>query len=153
MSHSPWLFQADSDLDAAKLLSTAGFHSQAVWFAAQAVEKAHKAIVAALGLRYEDKHYKQLGHGTGDIAKMLPAALHEPADPAVASMVSQLENRALSCRYPGLKQIVAGAPPQLVAPTDSFKSSAQDVEDAATLLDWCRQRIGRAVKAVAVMKP
>ncbi len=44
MSHQPWLEQAESDLDAAKILSIHGFHSQAVWLAAQAVEKAHKAI-------------------------------------------------------------------------------------------------------------
>jgi HEPN domain-containing protein len=153
MSHIPWLVQAESDLDAARVLSAEGFHSQAVWLAAQAVEKGHKAIVAALGLRYEDKHYKQLGHGIGEIATMLPAALHEPADAGVASIVSQLENRALTCRYPGLKPTLAGGRVQLAAPATSFSSSAEDVEDAATLLDWCRKRIERAVKAAFAMKP
>jgi HEPN domain-containing protein len=58
MSHAPWLIQAESDLVAATVLSDANYHAQAIWLAGQAVEKAHKAIVSALGLRYEEKHFK-----------------------------------------------------------------------------------------------
>lgn len=153
MTHAAWMSQADSDLNAARALSEGGFHSQAVWFAAQAVEKGHKAILAALGLRYEDKHYRQLGHGTGEIAKMLPAPLHEPADPDIARMVSVLENRASTCRYPGPDQTVSGRASALVAPASFFSSSVQDVADASRLLDWCKERVGRAVRAAEMMKP
>ena len=64
MSHAVWLEQAEDDLKAAHVLSGAGHHSQAIWLASQAVEKGHKAILVALGLRYEDKHFKKLGHST-----------------------------------------------------------------------------------------
>ena len=62
MSHSAWMLQAESDLAAAKILSAAHQHSQAVWLAGQAVEKAHNSILAALGLRYEERHFRKLGH-------------------------------------------------------------------------------------------
>lgn len=92
--------QAESDLEAAALLSGAKHHSQAIFLAAQAVEKGHKAILAALGLRYEEWHYKRLGHNTGDIANLLPEALHEPTNPQIAQMVTELEARAGRSRYP-----------------------------------------------------
>jgi HEPN domain-containing protein len=100
MSHAAWFEQAESDLRAARILSDANLHSQAIWLASQAVEKGHKAILAALGLRYEDKHFKHLGHGTGEIAKLLPEALQEPIDTNVARMVASLETRAAASRYP-----------------------------------------------------
>src|SRR5262245_23113609 len=100
MSHAAWLQQAESDLKAAEILSESRLHSQAVWLSAQAVEKGHKAILAALGLRYEEKHFKHLGHGIAEIAKLLPEELHEPIDPEVARMVASLEARALASRYP-----------------------------------------------------
>ena len=100
MSHVVWLEQADNDLKAASALSAVGHHSQAVWLAGQAVEKAHKAIIAAMGLQYEERHFKHLGHGTGEISRMLPDALHQPHDPQIAVMVNTLETRALASRYP-----------------------------------------------------
>ena len=153
MSHAAWMEQAASDLAAARSLSEANHHSQAVWLAGQAVEKAHKAILAALGLRYEERHYKHLGHTIDEISKLLPLALHEPTDPAIATMLEKLQSRALASRYP------APGPgtgvPQLVAPASSpsFAASAKDVNDAATLVDWCRKRVERGLRAVQAMRP
>ncbi len=153
MSHSAWTQQAQSDLAAAKVLSAANHHCQAVWLAGQAVEKAHKAILAALGLRYEDKHYKQLGHGTGEISRLLPATLHDPIDPQIARMVAALEARALASRYPAPAQTAGKGTPQLVAPAASVAASDQDVADAQQLLDWCQDRVARALRASEAMKP
>ncbi len=149
MNHEAWLQQAESDLAAASSSSNAGFHSQAVWFAAQVVEKGHKAILAALGLRYEDKHFKKLGHGTGEIAKLLPEALHQPIDPRIAGMVAKLEERALSSRYPAPGVGAA----QLRAPAAYMVGSQEDVSDARELLEWCRSRVIRATRAEQAMGP
>jgi hypothetical protein len=107
MSHDAWIQQAESDLEAAKVLSHSAFHSQAVWLAAQAVEKAHKAILAALGLRYEDKHFKRLGHGTGEIADLLPVTLHEPI---VFRVHADAPRRAGLRRGPAGADAAEGAP-------------------------------------------
>lgn len=152
MSHVAWLRQAESDFEAAETLSKAGLHSQAVWFASQAVEKGHKAILAALGMRYEEKHFKQLGHRTGEIASLLPAALHQPLDPEIAKLIVTLEARASGSRYPAPSQ-KAGKPSELVAPAVAIVDSQRDVEGAKRLLEWCRERIQRALKAAEMMKP
>ena len=152
MSHVAWFDQAESDLAAARVLSSAKFHSQAIWLASQAVEKGHKAILAALGLRYEDKHFKHLGHGTGEIANLLPKALHDPIDPDIARMVASLETRAAASRYPAPVKTAGSNSPQFLAPASSISASQQDVEDATKLLDWCRSRVIRATNAVQAMK-
>jgi HEPN domain-containing protein len=144
--------QAESDLAASKLLSTAGLHAQAIWCAAQAVEKGHKAILAALGLRYEDRHFKNLGHSTGEVAKLLPAALHEPVDPQIALLIAALETRASSSRYPSPVKSGAGAV-VLEAPAKTMTDSTKDVSDAGQLLGWCRERILRAARATTAMGP
>ncbi|NJM10391.1 MAG: HEPN domain-containing protein [Bdellovibrionaceae bacterium] len=135
MHHEAWIKQAESDISAAKLLSHQKFHSQAVWLSGQAVEKAHKAILAALGLRYEDRDYKKFGHTTNDISRLLPEALHEPVDPQVAKMLATLEARANASRYPAFSQ------GKFVPPTVSVTSSQQDVDDAQALVGWCQDRI------------
>jgi HEPN domain-containing protein len=154
MSHTAWMQQAESDLVAAKILSGANHHSQAVWLAAQAVEKAHKAILAALGLRYTEKHFKKFGHqSSADLSNLLPAALHDPADPLVAVMLEKLETRAEASRYPAPGSATGGAPAQLVAPTLSFFGSQQEIADAEGLIAWCRERIERAGRAEQAMRP
>jgi HEPN domain-containing protein len=152
MSYAAWLQQAESDLQAAEALSYAGLHSQAVWLAAQSVEKAHKAILVALGLRYEEKHFKQMGHKTSEIAGLIPTALHEPLDLEIASLISTFDALAIASRYPAPAQ-KAGRPAEVVAPAVSIGSSHQNVVDAKRLVEWCRERIGRALKAVEAMKP
>lgn len=137
----------------AKVLSGANYHSQAVWLAGQAVEKAHKAILAALGLRYEDKHYKMLGHATLDISKLLPEMLHEPIDPRIAEMIIGLTARALASRYPAPAPIVGTSAAHLVAPAQSITASQDVVADAERLLGWCRDRIARALLAAQAMRP
>lgn len=151
MSHAAWMRQAESDLAAAKILSRENCHSQAVWLAGQAVEKSHKAILVALGLRYEEKHYKYLGHTTSEISKLLPAALHEPVDPQVATMLVTLENRAIASRYPAPPQNGGQGAAPLVAPAESVTSSQREVDDAERLIAWCRDRIERALRAVQTM--
>lgn len=150
MSHAAWLRQAESDLEAAKVLSAASHHAQAVWLAAQAVEKGHKAILVALGLRYEEKHFKYLGHETLEIFNLLPLALSEPTDLQIAAKVETLEKRAMESRYPAPTPAATG-PPQMTAPATRFVSSQQDIENAEALLEWCRQRIHRALSAVDAM--
>lgn len=152
MSHLAWLEQAQSDLKAAELLSAAQYHSQAIWLAGAAVEKAHKAILAALGLRYEDKHFKFLGHNTSEIAKLLPEALHDPIDPRIASMVAKLEARAGNSRYPAPSRTGTGPTP-LLAPAALITDSQQEVADAQRLVEWCRDRVVRALSAARAMKP
>ena len=111
----------------------------------------HKAILAALGLRYEDRHFKQLGHGTGEISKLLPEALHDPINPDVAEKVAKLERRANISRYPTPQLTRAGS--VLVAPAASFTDSEQDIDDAQELLSWCRERVVRALRATGAMRP
>ncbi|MSP73297.1 MAG: HEPN domain-containing protein [Myxococcales bacterium] len=142
MSHDVWLEQAADDLKAACVLSGANHHSQAVWLAAQSVEKAHKAILAALGLQYEEKHDKHLGHGTGDISKLLPDSLQAPRNPNVARMIESLETPA---QVAGLKG--------LMAPATRITSSQQEIGDATELLTWCRERVTRADPGVQAMRP
>ncbi len=158
MSHAPWMQQAESDLAAAKVLSAANYHSQAVWFAEQAVEKGHKALIAALGLRYDVDQYKDLGHKLSDISGVLPQELHEPPNPQVAVMLLTLEKKSNVCRYPSPAQSAGKTSkqqtlPQLVSPADSFVSSQQEVADAELLLQWCRDRIPRALRAAQAMRP
>lgn len=153
MSYQAWLQQADSDLDAAHALSQINHHSQAIWLAAQAVEKAHKAILVALGLRYADRHFKHLGHSTTEISNLLPSSLHDPVDPRLAQMLADLESRSNASRYPAPAQTISGGPVQIVAPAMSMTSSQQDIADARVLLDWCRDRIARAVRAELALRP
>ena len=153
MSYLAWMEQADDDLMVARALSVANHHSQAVWLAAQAVEKAHKAVLLALGLRYEEKHLKQLGHGTSEILKLLPLALHEPPDPQIAIKVQTLEALALSARYPEPAQLAGMIKKELVAPAKRFTSSQREVEDAQQVVEWCRERVTRALRAVTAMAP
>ena len=151
MSHAEWMGQASNDLAAAKLLSNAGHHSQAVWLAFQAVEKAHKAILVALGLQYEDKHFKSLGHNTQEIARLLPAALHHPIDLEIAVKISNLNSRAENCRYPSPPKGLPSAP--VLAPLSRIASSNEDVANAELLLRWCQERVERALRASAAMQP
>jgi HEPN domain-containing protein len=153
MSHTAWIQQAESDLAAAKILCGASHHSQAIWLAGQAVEKAHKAILAALGLRYEERHYKQLGHRTAEISELLPRALHEPVDPQVGTMLVKLETRALASRYLAPAPTTGTGATQVIAPASSVTTSQQDIADAERLITWCRDRIQRAVRAEQAMKP
>ncbi|MBI2605474.1 MAG: HEPN domain-containing protein [Deltaproteobacteria bacterium] len=153
MSHAAWMQQAENDLAAAKILSDANHHSQAVWLAGQAVEKAHKAILAALGLRYQDKHYRHLGHDTGEISNLLPTTLHEPTDPQVAVRLSTLEGRVRESRYPIPRQTGQPLLTVIVPPVSSFTTSQQDVADAEQLLRWCQDRVARALRAERAMKP
>src|SRR4051794_34202900 len=108
--------QAESDLEAARILSASGYHSQAIWLAAQAVEKAHKAILFALGLRYGEAALKQLSHKISDVAALLPEALQEPTDPQVAAAISILQTTANDVRYPTPAGQVRPAP-RSTAPT------------------------------------
>jgi HEPN domain-containing protein len=149
MSHEAWLEQCQSDLDAAKVLSAANHHSQAVWFAAQAVEKGLKAILAALGLQYEDRHYKYLGHNASEILRLLPEALQLPTDPQLAAKVTTLESGSRGSRYPQPK----GNNGQFVAPAVQITASQQEVADAEFLIAWCRERVSRALRARTAMTP
>ncbi|MFM8966449.1 MAG: HEPN domain-containing protein [Vulcanococcus sp.] len=51
-----WIRQADSDLNAARCMQAQGFHAQACYLAAQAAEKALKALVVATGVTPPHSH-------------------------------------------------------------------------------------------------
>ena len=51
-----WIRQADSDLNAARCMQEEGFHAQACYLAAQAAEKAMKALVVATGVTPPHSH-------------------------------------------------------------------------------------------------
>jgi HEPN domain-containing protein len=153
VSHDVWLRQADSDLDAARSLSSAGFHSQAIWCASQAVEKAHKAVLVALGLQLSEKGFKELGHKTSAIAELLPAALQAPLDPTIAADVTLIEKRGLESRYPFVQKGHGAPSGPWVAPCDENASSADVLAKATNLVGWCKHRVGRALLAVAAMAP
>lgn len=139
--------QAESDLAAARTLAQAGYHSQAVWFAAQASEKAHKAILYALGLRYSDDLLKKFSHATETVSNHLPAELQKPAEDLVAEIVVLLRKRGDESRYP--KQW-AGRP-GIVAPAEAMDDSSEDIENADRLVEWCRVRVERAERGVRAM--
>jgi len=152
MNATPRIEQAEDELNAAKVLSSANHHSQAIWLAGQAVEKAHKAILFALGLRVGEKQLKsQFSHRIKDVAELLPLALHVPSDPSIATALATLQARMDDSRYPSLAQ--TGSPSALVAPRARLTSSAQDISDAERLVQWCKERIARATKAVTAMSP
>jgi HEPN domain-containing protein len=148
MTYLAWLAQAEDDLEAAKVLSVANHHSQAVWLAAQAVEKGHKAILLALGLRYQDEQLMKLGHEIANVLSLLPEALHEPKTPEIAGFVATIQSLVKKARYPAA---IHGA---IVAPAVSVTSSQSEeaLKAAAPLLDWCRARILRAVRATDAMR-
>ena len=51
-----WIRQADSDLNAARCMQGQGFHAQDCYLAAQAAEKALKALVVATGVTPPHSH-------------------------------------------------------------------------------------------------
>ena len=51
-----WIRQADNDLNAARCMQDQGFHAQACYLAAQAAEKAMKALVVATGVTPPHSH-------------------------------------------------------------------------------------------------
>jgi len=51
-----WIRQADSDLNAARCMESQGFHAQACYLAAQAAEKALKALVVATSVTPPHSH-------------------------------------------------------------------------------------------------
>lgn len=66
-------------------------------------------------------------------------------------MLLTLEKKSNVCRYPSPAQSAGKTSkqqtlPQLVSPADSFVSSQQEVADAELLLQWCRDRIPRALQ-------
>lgn len=149
MSHQPWLRQAQADLEAARALSRAGHHAQAVWLAAQAVEKAHKAILVVLG--HDTSGFKKLSHKTSEIRKLLPETLRAPPDPELGASVGELEKRGETCRYPAPSQPSGGKSKAVVAPSDFMTDSTKDIADAERLIAWCVDRIARAQRGVAAM--
>lgn len=151
MNHEPWLDQAEDDLDAARTLSGAGKHSQAVWLAAQAVEKAHKAILISLGLQFQEKHFKSMGHNIASVQALLPLPLLEPFDADVAKVATLLETRGMASRYPAPDNKDGSLSVWGPAPRQVIRDSQQDIEDATRLLEWCKARIGRAQRGVAAM--
>jgi HEPN domain-containing protein len=153
MSHAAWLVQAESDLEAGKLLSANGYHSQAVWLAAQAVEKAHKAILFALGLRVSEELLRQLSHKISQVADLLPESLQEPRNPLVSEAISALQLLATTSRYPTPATPVRPkqAPQPAVAPAMRIAASQAELADADMLVTWCRERITRALEAAQTM--
>lgn len=152
MSFEAWFGQAEDDLNASKVLLAGGHPSQAIWLATQASEKAHKALLFALGLKITDDTFKKgFGHKVGVLVASLPDELQAPVDTAMARAVSALDNVQDQCRYPALRGGVLVSPYQHVA---FGKSQAKDfVEQAASLLAWCEDRARRARVAVDAMKP
>ena len=148
MSAAAWMEQAADDLAAAKILSAAGHHPQAIWLAAQAVEKAHKAILFALGLGVQTKDLKGFSHDVLKVVALLPQALQDPPDADVARARSTLQQRAELSRYP---ELLPGQAPTVVAPKLRLPSSEADVRDAEMLVRWCKERLARAGRAVAAM--
>lgn len=152
MSFEAWFGQAEDDLNASKVLLAGGHPSQAIWLATQASEKAHKALLFALGLKITDDTFKKgFGHKVGVLVASLPDELQAPVDTAMARAVSALDNVQDQCRYPALRGGVLVAPYKHVA---FGEPQAKDfVEKAASLLDWCQDRARRARVAVGAMKP
>jgi HEPN domain-containing protein len=151
VNHLPWIQQAERDLAAAKLLSGSGYHEHAVWFASQSVEKGYKSILVAIGLQYEESHFKKVfGHDTNTVANLLPEALLRPIDPEanMARSNSLLESRANISRYP--KPTKEGI---WKAPFDSIQDSKKEIADCESILEWCKQRVIRAVAAQQAMEP
>ena len=112
------------------------------WLTAQAVEKAHKAILVALGLQFEEEHFKRtFGHKIGVISKVLPEALREPTDPTIANKVAALERKAADCRYPGPLQLIPGGAVAITAPSVRITSSQQEIADGDALVQWCKERV------------
>lgn len=152
MSFDAWFGQAEDDLKASKVLLAGGHPSQAIWLATQASEKAHKALLFALGLKLTDDTFRKgFGHKVGVLVASLPDELQAPVEAATAGAVSALDNVQDQCRYPAIRGAVLVAPYKHVA---FGESQAKDfVEKAASLLVWCQDRARRARVAVDAMKP
>lgn len=145
-----WRRQAEDDVAAAKQLI--GLHpSQAIWLASQASEKAHKALLFALGLNVGEETLKRFGHDVGELLDVLPAALLMPKDAKHAERVNTLQELGDQTRYPSLR---GGG--NVIAPCDHgpLKASAKThVDRAEEVLRWCAERETRARAGARAMKP
>jgi HEPN domain-containing protein len=152
MSYLAWLSQAQSDLSAAKLMSANNFHSQALWLLSQSIEKAHKAILIALGLELNEKVLKALGHDVGEILKMIPLNLRLTLEAEIKQNIVNLTTNGEKSRYPAISQNKLYGPPVIVAPADEIRSSQKELGEAEEILVWCKSRIERALRANEAMK-
>jgi HEPN domain-containing protein len=133
-AHSAWLEQARRDWKAAQHLSEAGFHEWSCFCAQQAVEKAIKAVHAALGMTPpKDKR----GH---DLTALFGAwkDLLARKDPGLALAQAALTAHETNSRYPD--EGGPGAPASRYGLADSERA----VVDAARLLEICEELAQKA---------
>lgn len=143
MTHLVWFSEADADLAAATSLRDNGFYPQSVWLCTQAAEKAHKALLFALGLNVTEEHLKKFGHTMTAIAGLLPVELQEPKDPAIAGHVTSLDSFVATSRYPRRAAGSWTGPGSL----HNQAGATDAVVSATALVAWCRERSLRCLAA------
>jgi HEPN domain-containing protein len=127
-----WLAQAETDLEAARLLSER-FPSLACFHAQQSAEKALKAILYAAGER------PVLGHSLGDLGSRVVKC--SPRYQELSSEVAKLDRYYVSTRYPD-------SLPEWADPAETF-----DAEDALNSIATAAKAIGHAREYLADRMP
>lgn len=152
MSFEEWFAQAQDDLTAAKVLLQESQFPQAVWFAEQAVEKAYKSLLFALGVRASEKVLKAYGHGVEKLAEAMPVLF---GTGATAAELTELSQMAEHCRYPSDATAEDGSALGLRAPcrhpTFDVAAAAEAIGVAERVLDWARERAVWARQGLAAM--
>ena len=122
-----WIRQADSDLNAARCMQGQGFHAQACYLAAQAAEKALKALVVATGVTPPHSHSLERLMELLDRQGLIVEPLRELRLKALTRMSSQT-------RYPQGDE----------APADLF-----DAHDSEPALETATSVVGLATALLA----
>lgn len=136
MSAGVWFDQARDDLRAAMLLRDNKHYSQAVWFASQAIEKAQKALLLAMGLRLTDAHMKKrYSHVLKEIAGELPRQF---GDALPTERLVEVQVLSEACRYPSSSTGKAIAPCNNAAFSSAV--AADVVGTAVDVLQWAEER-------------
>ncbi|MCL6580721.1 MAG: HEPN domain-containing protein [Firmicutes bacterium] len=123
-----WFLQAGQDLEAARVLTSAGHHNLACFHCQQAVEKALKAFLFSRGA------WDIRGHGAGVLCD--DAATLDPAFRELRSTVAPVDKYYIPTRYPnGLG--TSGLPFEVYDADDS----ARAIRIAEQALEFVERRL------------
>jgi HEPN domain-containing protein len=124
-----WMFQAEGDLEHARLAMDHGFHDWAAFSAQQSAEKAVKAVLNRLGA-------DAWGHSVTDLLDGLSGAVAGPEE--LMDAARELDKVYITSRYPDA--LPSGSPRSLYTQTEAERM----VVHAARILEFCENYLSRA---------
>jgi HEPN domain-containing protein len=123
------MFQAQGDLEHARLAMEHGFHDWAAFSAQQAAEKAAKAVLNRLGA-------EAWGHSVTDLLDGLSVAVPVPHE--LADLARELDKAYITCRDPDA--LPSGSPRSLYTRSEAERL----VGHAERLVGFCEDYLSRA---------